>query len=208
MPASDSHRRFRTAMILVAAGGWLMTASMFFRLVYGPMGGSIRYFEILSSNILHGVSPTLVLLWPIAFGLLEAVAASLSLVAGERVRRLHWFVLAIFLAAVSLIQAGLTWWYRGIAFFGRSESLKWWIPAVAVGVILLVVAAVVRGSDRRSAVLRLAGATWVLLGLYPVSEWTPLETVYWAYGPGYWLLLAGTLLLVVGSVRQWTAAGR
>src|SRR5262249_17681789 len=125
MPASDPRHGFRASMMMVVVGGMLMTASMFFRYAYGPMGGTVRYFEVFNSTILHGVSPTLLLLWPIAFGLLEAVAASLSLAfIGERGRRIHGLALAVFLAAVAVMQAGLTWWYRGIAFFGRAESLK------------------------------------------------------------------------------------
>jgi hypothetical protein len=72
----------------------------------------------------------------------------------------------------------------------------------AVLVALVPAAVLAQTHERRSHAVRLVGAAWVLVGLCPRWEVTSLETVLSAYGPGYWMLLAGTLLLVVASVHQ------
>ena len=53
----------------------------------------------------------------------------------------------------------------------------------------------------RARLRRLVGVAWVLVALFPVWRWTALvETLRFSL-PGYWMLLAGTLLVAAGSVR-------
>jgi hypothetical protein len=202
--AQDSRTGVLTPQTLIGLGGLLMTASMFFRLAYGPYGASISYFSLLSWNLRWPPSPILLLAWPVAFGLLETVFALALLIHGGWARRwYHWFTVAVFLGTVAALHLGLLWWHAGLAGgFQRREALVSGASAVGALIGLILATILPRAHEGRSQAVRLVGAAWVLVVLHPVPEWTSLETVLVVCGPGYWMLLAGTLLIAVGSVRH------
>ena len=203
MSASDSRIGDRLSLIAICIGGQLMVVSMFFRFAYGPMGVTISYYAILSHNVSWQSSAMLIPLWPLAFGLLEAAFAALFLTSIGRARqRYHWLALAAFIGFVAFLHLGALLWHAGIAGFQRSEARITWVTSIAALVALILVAAIRQTPQRRSAEVRLVGTAWAIIGLYPVSDWTPIESVLWAYGLGYWLLLGGTLLIAVASIRQ------
>jgi hypothetical protein len=188
---------------LIGLGGLLMAVSMFFRLGYGPWGQPISYFGLLSWNLSWPPSPLLLLLWPVAFGLLEAAGAAVLLRYQGCVQQgHHWRVLAAFLGTVAALQLVVFWWNGGMARSQHREVLVSLAGEVGVLAALLVVAGLPQPQDRRSHEVRLIGAAWVLVLMFPTSSWAAVETALWFSGPGYWMLLAGALLVAVGALRQ------
>jgi hypothetical protein len=202
-PAEDSRTGLRTSLALVGVGGSMMATSHFFPLVYGPYGQPISFYTLIAWNLTWPPSPLLLLAWPVAFGLLEAAFALAMLVrAGWARRWYHWLALAVFLEAVAALHLGLLWWNVGMAGFQRRETLVAWAGAGGTLVALVLATALLRRDDRRSHAVRLVGAAWVLVQLYPVWEGTWWQSTVWASGSGYWMLLCGTLLIAATSVRQ------
>jgi hypothetical protein len=201
-----SYRPFLKPIGLIAAGSLLMATSMFFRYAYGPWGAPISFFGILSYNHSWRSLPTLLPLWPVAFGLLEAVFAAMALFKPMWSQRCyHWICMAMFLGMVAILELLVIWWYGGLANFMRREIILFWASAIGALVVLFITIVVPLTSECRSQVVRLVGCTWTLVGLYPVSESIPLEEVLWVYGLGYWMLLVGSLLIAAGSIRHLIA---
>src|SRR5262249_37816847 len=76
------------------------------------------------------------------------------------------------------------------------------VPALASLLLLIAAAFGLGRPERRAPCVTLVTCCFVLFSLYPIAEWTPLHTILWAYGAGYWMLLSGVLLLGGGSILQ------
>jgi hypothetical protein len=187
----------------IACGGLLIVSSMFFRHAYGPWGSEISHIGILSHNLTWRAWPMLITVWPIGFGLIETILATATIVGTKTSpRRIEWALPAIFLMTIASLQLGMAFWYGGgLASFSRKETIVGSVGSATVLAALLLVTMIIQEHGRRSQAVRLIGTAWILVGLYPISEWTPMETVQWTYGMGYWILLAGTLLIFVVSIR-------
>ena len=181
------------------AAGVLMGFSMFFRYSYGPWGVELSIWKLIS----HGWPDwkTLLVGVPIYFGLLEALFAASSLAEWRfHSSRLHARALIVFLVMTEIWQLAFIRMLVKQGSAGSRDLLNLAVTVLLAATTLYVILAV-READRKTEWLRLAFTLSLLPGLYPVSEWTPLRTVLWAYGMGYWMLLAGTLLMLLTSVR-------
>ena len=189
-------------LAIVFCGGLMMFGSMFFRLTYGPWGAEISYVTMLSYNARWECWPLWIAAWPVFFGLWQAIFAITMLVYRRwPLLRLVWVANTFALIALAAFEL----WDQLIL---RRGIVPLDMVVTTSGGIALVLAIlmpfVARDADRRTRWSILLGCGWILVKLWPVSEWTPLHTVLWAYGLGYWMLLAGTILVTVGSARRWS----
>ena len=122
----------------------------------------------------------LLLAWPIAFGMLEAAFGFASIFKKARsIEPWHALTLAIFLGLVAGLHFVAVGVHGGLANFQRSEALRALVPATLVLVGLLLAFALTRPVSRSMQWVKLIGAAWFLVGLYPIySEWVPLESIF------------------------------
>jgi peptidoglycan/LPS O-acetylase OafA/YrhL len=167
----------------------------------------MSFFKTISWNLDWESWPMWIPAWPVAFGLLQGLCAAVALIKGEFLtERWRWIASSGLIAAVAVLQLLLFALHCTVADLRQTRILFPVASSVFFLCLLIVSVVKMRRTNRLAPSVTLIGSTWVLVGLYPVSEWTPLHTVLWAYGFGYWMLLAGVLLLAAGSIRQLTSA--
>ena len=202
---SSPHKMNTTTPALISAcGGLLMALSMFFRLSYGPWGAELSFYGLISHNFNWGGWPVLLLAWPVVFGMLETVFAFASVFKKTRsIEPWHALTLGIFLGVIAGLHFVAVGVHGGLANFQRSEALIALVPAALVLVGILLVSALTRPVSRSTQWVRLIGAAWVLVRMFPTpSDWVPLESIFLAYGMGLWMLLGGALLVLAASLYQ------
>ena len=184
---------------LAPLGGAMMALSMFFRLSYGPMGGEISYYSLISHNLAWDGWPMLLIAWPVLFGALETVFSLAQLHDRSAVANAKWHAIAA--GTVLLLVAGLQLllFARRVQFENllRREVLVSLVPLIAVIIGVGLVLTLKWTLRKRLQWLRIIGTTWIVVGLFPVSPSVPLADFFRVYGMGYWMMLAGTLMVTV-----------
>ena len=170
-------RRDKLANVLAILGGVVMVLSAFFRLSYGPWGTPISYYSLITHNLSFAGWPILLSAWPIVLGLLE--------VGGGFSRLRGWNV-----AWQALLIGGLLLTVAGVYSIYVST-----FPLIVV-LICVTLACILRTPRwTRLSLLRIIGAACVLIETFPREIDLPLSDLFVIYGPGYWLLAAGALIV-------------
>lgn len=190
--------------VLASLGGALMALSMFFRLSYGPWGGEISYYGLISHNLTWGGWPMLLIAWPVAFGVLETVFGLAQFSDRALVANAKWHAIAVGMLLLLVAGLQLLLFVRQARFGDllRREVLVSLVPVIGVLVALGLVVIVKWPLRKRLQWFRIIGTTWIIVGLFPVSPSVPLADVFRVHGMGYWMLITGTLMVTAAGIFQ------
>lgn len=189
---------------MIWLGGIVMLTSGFFR-QQNVMGLGMSAYGCITWNLSFAQLPYLLLLgWPVVFGALIVVMSFLSITTSRRrIVQVEFAVLGLLLC----LMAGntLVGWIQMVAKHGLDKTH---MPGSAYylgrDALLFVAAAATlffgRTDHNRKYLLYLMLAVWSLAGLFPairiVEWWSDLPL----FGAGYWLLVLGSLLILIASL--------
>lgn len=184
-------------------GGILAFLSGFFTFGVGPMGGEIRYFELLrnTSISMHGFGWLLVT-WPVVFGLVIASCSSMCFMFGNAVCA-HVVQARMLFTAVLVSFGG-----EGVALFLESgnvslHDLPFWFSAlricVCVGGVAVAVFSIFKHytAMHRAAILQAIVSVLAMIRIgMPLASAGSIDNL----GLGFYVLFLGVLLIMIGSV--------
>jgi len=146
--------------------------------------------------------------WPMAYGGLAAVAAFVTAVSGRRsAYRWRWGVTGLFLASIAVAQCVAT--CRGGPEFDREMRVFFLAPSGLVLAALAFTVGRVPGDRRKAHVVDLVAALWLFIALDPRrthhGQLRPLALSVRGVGPGFWLQLVGTELVLLGALSVFVS---
>jgi len=218
--AAGQHRLrllFFSMEAMTFLGGVIMFTSGFFAYVfrrwipnhslYGNFGWSVSPCGLLM----------LLSVWPMAFGAITTALSYVAIVAGRTsASRWRWTVTGLFLGGLAVAEMTLALRPSGLWWPDRSTWMTSLIVSDLVLASLAVIVGFVRDGDRKIRLMNLVAVAelirFPLPGIMINGGAVPLTNVPWMrswnFGPGYWLLWFGAVLILISSIALlWSTRG-
>jgi hypothetical protein len=197
-------------------GGVCMLTSGFFRYRSGPWGGGLSLYGSPPVDLRFFGRSALPSAWPMMFGALAASLSAMAILAGNTPAcRRRWTAAALFLWILAYAMVALRVW----AGFSSPDDAAMITNFAVYCIMLATVTAtvgLVRDGDRKFRLINLIATAALFPSLYPTMTMCgvamPLREVLRSMGPGYWMLVLGTMLVFFSSIyalawpRRWLAA--